>query len=556
MSAGSDKPLRIGVLLDSGEQVPAFVAQIIEDIQASNFARIELLIVKKSTSGDSATRKPLIYDLYLRLDARMKPENDPLAPVDSRQMLSGIEALELDSATSDATPVRSAEVMEEIRSRNLDVLLHFGSSDPDRIMARATRYGLLAFNHGDSEFFRGGPPYFWELLERSVLSAAALQAVAEQPENDLTLCESQFATEATISVSRNLYAPYWGSTEMVIRKLNELHRFGWEYVLERAMPPVPYRGRRDPYKTPGDAELISWLGPILFKKAIAYPFRREIVQHWRIAIRIGSKPLWDTDSTPDFSGFQWIDAPQGHFWADPFVFEHQGKTWIFFEDFSYRDARGSISCCEISAKGELGPPVMCLEDPRHHYSYPHIFRSGNEIFMIPESYDSNSVDLYRCREFPQQWVHEATLLEGKFVDSTIWEHNGIWWLATTSAEPSIGAGCLLLFYSASPTGEWQFHPANPISTNIRRNRGAGRVFYCKHRLIRPSQSSVPSYGYSVDFNEITELTKERYAERPVRTITAGHWKGLAGVHTYNWLGSLELIDGRSPVALNRVQVSP
>jgi len=30
-------------------------------------------------------------------------------------------------------------------------------------------------------------------------------------------------------------------------------------------------------------------------------------------------------------------------------------------------------------------------------------------------------------------------------------------------EPNAAAGCLLLFYSASLTGDWRFHPANPIS---------------------------------------------------------------------------------------------
>jgi hypothetical protein len=277
------------------------------------------------------------------------------------------------------------------------------------------------------------------------------------------------------------------------------------------------------------------------------------VQHWRSAIRIGGKPLREPDANSDFSGFRWIDSPQGHFWADPFAFEHEGKCWVFFEDYSYQKKRGSIACAAISPKGELGSPVICLDHPTHHYSYPHIFQAGSEIFMIPESSDSNSVDLYRCRQFPNQWVREANLLQGKFVDTTVWEQEGLWWLATTSAEPNAAAGCLLLFYSASLTGDWRFHPANPISTDIRRNRCAGRVFRSHNRLIRPSQSCAPTYGYSVDFNEITELSKERYSERPLKTITAEHWKGLSGIHTYNWAGNVEFIDGRTPVPLRRVQ---
>ena len=74
-------------------------------------------------------------------------------------------------------------------------------------------------------------------------------------------------------------------------------------------------------------------------------------------------------------------------------------------------------------------------------------------------------------------------------------------------------------------------------------------------MIRPGQSCAPSYGYSVTFNQIMELSKQRYSERPVKTITPEHWQGLSGIHTYNWASKVELIDGRTPVPLKRVQVS-
>jgi hypothetical protein len=573
ISSNTRDPLRIGLLLDSHDQIPAFVATIIRDINASNFAAIEFLVVRKTplensplgeptesgtltfphSLSNSKLRKRLLYDLYLRLDARMNPGNDPLAPVDCKALLSGIEAIDVAPVAEGLMHSFPTDAVEQIRSRNLDVILQFGFETLHGDILKAAHYGVWSYHHGDHEFYRGGPSYFWELREGSPLSGIALQVLGEKPGAELVLCKSLFATEPTLSVSRNRYTPYWSSAELVIRKLNELHRFGWEHVRENAIPSVPYKGKRSVYQVPSNLEMLSWLSPILLKKAAAYPFRKKRVQHWRIAIRIGGRPLGEPDSSSDFSGFRWIDSPKGHYWADPFPFEHEGKCWAFFEDYSYQEKRGSIACAEISPEGNLGPPTTCLDHPARHYSYPHIFRAESEIYMIPESFDSNSVDLYRCRKFPDQWVREATLLEGKFVDTTIWEHEGLWWLATTSADPVPGAGSLLLFYSESLTGEWQFHPANPISTDIRRNRGAGRVFRSHNRLIRPSQSCAPTYGYSVDFNEITELSTERYAERPLKAITPDHWKGLSGVHTYNRAGNVELIDGRIPMLLKRVQ---
>jgi len=269
---------------------------------------------------------------------------------------------------------------------------------------------------------------------------------------------------------------------------------------------------------------------------------------------VNGNPLHASASHPDFSGFNWIEPPRGRFWADPFAFEHEGQCWAFFEDYSYKEKRAGIACAPVSTEGRLGSPQVCLENAEHHYSYPHIFRAGSEIFMVPESVDSNEVSLFRCRQFPDQWIKDAILLEGKFVDTTIWEHEGLWWLMTTSADLSSRGGALLLFYADSPRGKWQFHPANPISTDIRNNRGAGCVFSHDNRLIRPSQSGAPAYGYSISFNQITALSQQHYEERPMRTITPEHWPGISGIHTYNRAGKVELIDGRSSVALKKVQI--
>jgi hypothetical protein len=574
ISSAGRPPLRIGLLLDSGDETSAFFARIIEDIKASNFAEIELLVIRKATEAatlgktptslpqrflnrmsDPRLRKHLLYDLYLRFDRRRRPANDPLAKVDCRGLLSGIQRLEVEPVGKKFVHRFAEEALESIRSKDLDVLLRFGFNILRGDILQAARYGVWSYHHGDNEFYRGGPAHFWELREGALLSGVILQVLTEELDGGLVLAKSLFATERTLSVSQNRYGPYWGSADLIIQKLNELHRFGWDYVLQRSLPPAPYQGKRSIYKTPTTLDLVPWLGPVLFKKAVSYPFRRQTVQHWKIASRVNGEPLYESGSDSDLSDFRWIDPPRGHFWADPFPFEHEGRCWAFFEDYSYERKRAAIVCSEVSPRGEFGPPILCLDHPSHHYSYPYVFRAGSEIFMVPESGDSSSVDLFRCQQFPSKWTREATLLKGKFVDTSIWEHEGRWWFTTTSADHGSRAGCLLLFYSASLTGDWRFHPGNPISTDIRRNRGAGRVFRSHNRLIRPSQSGAPSYGYSIAFNEITELSQQTYSESTLKTITPEHWDGLSGIHTYNQAGNVELIDGRISMPRKRVELS-
>jgi hypothetical protein len=567
-SPAANPPLRIGLLLDS-PKLSAFFARIIEDIRCSNFANLELLVFRKkrqplapespSTSLigtlkkrllDPKLRKSALYDFYLRLDQRTKAPNHPQNLVDCSALLAGVESIEVEPIGKRFVQRFPPEAIAKIQSKNLDVLLRFGFNILHGEILTSARYGVWSYHHGDNEFYRGGPPHFWELYEKAPLSGVILQVLTEELDGGLVLCKSLFATQQTVMVSRNRFAPYWGSTDLVIRKLNELHQFGWDYVKERAIPPEPYKGKRKIYRSPTNAEVARWLGPIFLKKAVQYPFRKKKVQHWRIGVRVGGRNLLESTSTDDLERFTWLEPEKGQFWADPFLIEERGKTWTFFEDFSYRESRAWISCAEISPDGRLISPVRCLDNPNCHYSYPHVFRDGTDLFMVPEARDSGSVDLYRCVVFPDKWVRHSTLLRGKFVDTTIWQQDGTWWLLTTRAEPDAGSGSLLLFFSDSLNGEWHFHPANPISTDIRNNRGAGRVFRAGNRWIRPSQSCCPTYGYSFSLNEITEISRVRYAERLVKTVSPGG--RLCGVHTYNFAGGIEMIDGAKMTPLNRL----
>jgi hypothetical protein len=567
-SPAARPPLRIGIMLDSSKP-SGFFAQVIEDIQASNFAKIELLVYRRKTSApkapksrlgnwserllNSTKRKRLLYEMYQKFDQPNQGPNHPLTSVDCTDRLAGIERIEVEPIGKKFVHRFPDDALDQIRAKNLDVILRFGFNILHGDILKAARYGVWSYHHGDNDFYRGGPALFWELPEHSPLSGVLLQVLTEELDGGLVLCKSLFTTQETLSLAKNRYVPYWGSTDMVIRKLNELHQFGWEHVRQRSVPAEPYQGKRPIYRTPTNFEMLRWFGPAITKKAASRVFQRQgkSVQHWRIGIRMNAAQPLGSAADHHMEEFRWIEPPQGHFWADPFAIEVDGKYWAYFEDYSYKTSVGRIACAEIGADGNLISPASCIEQPGKHYSYPCVFRFGTDLFMVPESGGSNSVDLYRCEEFPAKWARQSTLFQGKFVDTTIWKQSGLWWLMTTSAHPDSRAGSLLLFYADSPLGEWKFHPANPISTDIRTNRGAGQVFPADGKWIRPSQSGCPNYGRSFSLNEITELSPQRYAERPLTSVEP--WGGLCGVHTYNRVGPVELIDGATMTPRSKIE---
>jgi hypothetical protein len=107
----------------------------------------------------------------------------------------------------------------------------------------------------------------------------------------------------------------------------------------------------------------------------------------------------------------------------------------------------------------------------------------------------------------------------------------------------------MLFTAGGLTGEWQLHPASPISADVREARNAGAILRREGRLFRPTQNCGPSYGYGLNLQEIVALTPDRYEERRHCFVGPGALPFPAfGVHTYNTAGDLETIDGCASLA--------
>ena len=172
--------------------------------------------------------------------------------------------------------------------------------------------------------------------------------------------------------------------------------------------------------------------------------------------------------------------------------------------------------------------------------------------MVPESSADGIVRRYRPSDFPFAWTAAGELLPEDAVDTTILRRDGRWWLFTTVAEPRGRAGMLMLFHASTLDGPWAAHPLNPISQDVRTNRGAGNLIEDGERLVRPSQDGSRGYGSGLTFSEILLMTPTDYLERPVARVTPDAVPGLVGLHTYNQVGDIEVIDGKTSVSRRTV----
>ena len=269
-------------------------------------------------------------------------------------------------------------------------------------------------------------------------------------------------------------------------------------------------------------------------------------EQWFLAVNAG-QPLADAgmNGRAPAAQLKAHHAPPGRFWADPFPLVVDGRVWVFFEDYSFASRKAVISCAPVSADGDLGEVAVALECP-WHLSYPFVFEHQGRLYLIPDTWDEHRVDLWGCRRFPDDWSREGALLEGvSMSDPTLHCQDGKLWLFGTVSEVRAQANDALHVYMADALeGPWRPHPANPVVSDRRRARPAGRLFFQDGHLIRPGQDCSSGYGGAVVLNRVDELNEGAYSETPIGRIDGSALPGNRGTHTVNHAGGLEFLDGR------------
>jgi hypothetical protein len=249
------------------------------------------------------------------------------------------------------------------------------------------------------------------------------------------------------------------------------------------------------------------------------------------------------DACP-FESFTRLLPPWDRFWADPFPVEQDGAWHVFFEDYLFELGRANIAVVTIGQDGSVSTPRTVLERP-FHLSYPCVFESEGDHFMVPESRQTGRVELYRAEQFPNRWTPAAVLLDGvAAADATLVEWRGLWWMfACISPDGRLENDRLHLFWAPRPEGPWTEHRRSPLALDPGLARPAGRLFTDDGELFRPSQAGLVRYGQRIRLNRVGQLDLDDYVEEPVSEIGPSWHPGLRGTHTLNRAGELVCIDG-------------
>jgi len=543
------RKIRVGILLES-HNVPAWLYYSIKQVIESQYAEVVLAIFNEgSNSATPGVTKPcrqtssFAYAIFNKAEARIsRCKPNALESKKLQALVEGVVSIKVCAKQNQGLTYFAKEDIQRISQCELDVLFAAGMGDLSGDILDVPRYGVWCYQHSDTRVHRGGPPGFWEVMLKRPTAGSTLKILGKHGHDDDVLALSTARTERVLVHWSNNKC-YWKALSFLPRRLKDLYELGPEAFFLRVSKanqhPVIYSAGL--YQAPGNVALMThilkhYIGYLIGKMVSMFYF-----EQWVLLFRIDPAKVY----TSELHKLNEIRIPKDRYWADPFTAYANGKYYIFFEEFIHKLGKGHISYIVVDSEGTHSDPTRVLELP-YHISYPFLFQHNGEYYMIPETGSNRTIDLYKSLSFPDRWEKVITLMEGvRAVDTTLLQKDGLWWLFVNICENEGAAGDdeLFLFYASElVTQDWTPHPLNPIVSDVRTARPAGKIFTHNGNLYRPAQNCSRRYGYGMAINQIVTLSTTDYQENCVNEIRPDWDKSIVATHTINFEDNMMVID--------------
>lgn len=218
-----------------------------------------------------------------------------------------------------------------------------------------------------------------------------------------------------------------------------------------------------------------------------------------------------------------IPSPRYGYFADPFVWQKNGKIVVFAEMFECARDQGRLvvmtldgslnvqSCAPIQFSDETAT-IDC------HASFPFVFEHESTLFMLPETCKRRSVDLYRCEKWPDEWrLVRRIMFDVDAADSILVQKDGVWWLLTSVADGAENRHLEVYSMKDLLHSEPVPHPMNGVRMFGDLSQGTGRSAGFVQvgpdgSVIRLMQKSSHFYGEGAAFRCISHLDLRHFAE--------------------------------------------
>lgn len=413
-----------------------------------------------------------------------------------------------------------SEDIEKIRSYDLDFILRFGFDIIRGDVLKAARHGIWSYHHDDERVVRGGPPGFWEFMKKIPSNGVILQQLTDELDKGLILKRLKFDT-VLHSYKFHLNRLLTESEFLPLQVCKEL-------IVNGKLEPELSQSKAPIMHPPKNLRMMWYFWLCIWRKFVFhwnYYFRQE---DWNVGYYFNTNP----------NEIHWLKPPKTDYFADPFVISNEDDTYLFFEWFSNKNGKADLA---VAKKSENFKVYHKISDFPEHHSYPYVFDYQGEIYCIPEANRTNKVSLYKYDN--DKLVFDSDLLNGCYVDTTLFIHNDKFYLFTTPKTQ--GHTHLLIFVADDLRGPYRPHFNNPVKVDCNDSRMAGKIQNIDGKLVRPAQNSTSHYGESITLNKIIQLDEYQYIEETTKEIKPDpKWTYNQGIHTINSDGGITVFDAK------------
>ncbi len=198
--------------------------------------------------------------------------------------------------------------------------------------------------------------------------------------------------------------------------------------------------------------------------------------------------------------------------ADPFLYVHNDTLYLFYEHQIRWFGKGRI-CMRYTKDLKKWSEEREVLKESFHLSYPFVFEDNGRVYMLPETGENRSVQLYEAvDETMTQWQCVSKILDGEaWYDSIIHKIRGDYYLFTGHDDNV--SQVQHLFVANSLKGPYIEHPKSPISRGRDRGRNAGSIIEHNGELYRPVQVCKNSYGEQISIMRIDDISPIQFREK-------------------------------------------
>lgn len=410
--------------------------------------------------------------------------------------------------------------VEKIRSYNLDFILRFGFDIIRGDVLTSAKYGVWSYHHDDERVVRGGPPGFWEFMHKIPTNGVILQQLTDELDKGLVIKRLQYDT---------ILHSYKAHLNRLLLES--------EVLPLQACKDLIVNGKLEPELSQSKAPIMHPPKNFQMLKYFWLCFRRKVAYHWKYLFR---QEDWNVGYyfNTNSNEIHWLKPPKSDYFADPFVISDDNDTYLFFEWFSNKNGKADLAVAKKSENFEVYHKISRFPE---HRSYPYVFDYQGQIYCIPEANKTNKVSMYRFEN--NKLTFDCDLLQGRFVDTTLFIHDGKFYLFTTpQRHPHTH---LFVFVADDLRGPYRPHYNNPVKVDCSNSRMAGKIQNIDGELVRPAQNSTLHYGSSITLNKIIQLSEYQYIEETINEIKPDKkWTYNKGTHTINSDGEITVFDAK------------